>query len=334
MPSASRFPNRPHSGPPCPSGRGAPGRRRYPRSEAQAPPGPAAAMPPPQRGAESSWLAAPHRSLPLRRAERQLPRPMALRARAPATNGRRRDSGQTPARSGGGGSASRRAAAAAGTRRGLPPPAPAPRRPAHREAWLRLLLARGPGTSLLSSPASQARGRAGASRGRLAGLLAGGSGTRNGPYLLSAPCCSCRARKHPGIPEEGGGAAAGPRLAPPPRSRPEARGSAGSGGGGGSGCSPPGLRPAACRAVAEVSLRRWAAGAPPRSAPLRPAPRCRAASSRGVAGAAGHGCGPERRRSGRGAWLATGCSSQRASSGPERRPAPSASVCAGERQLV
>lgn len=200
---------------------------------------------------------------------------MALRARAPATNGRRRDSGQTPARSGGGGSASRRAAAAAGTRRGLPPPAPAPRRPAHREAWLRLLLARGPGTSLLSSPASQARGRAGASRGRLAGLLAGGSGTRNGPDLLSAPCCSCRARKHPGIPEEGGGAAAGPRLAPPPRSRPEARGSAGSGGG--SGCSPPGPRPAACRAAAEVSLRRWAAGAPPRSAPPRAAGRPRPA---------------------------------------------------------
>ncbi|XP_075364289.1 uncharacterized protein LOC142412626 [Mycteria americana] len=205
---------------------------------AAAPSGPAAAIPPPRHGAESFSLPDPHRSLPLRRAERQLPCPVALRPRAPATNERRAEAGPPAAaraerlwerlQESGHGHRDPRRGSGSGLGPGPAPPARQPRRyPAHREAWLRLLLARGPGTGLLSSPASpapQGRGRARPGRGRLAGLLADGSGTRSCPDLFSAPCCSCRARKHPGIPEEGGGAAAGPRLAPPPRSWPEERG--------------------------------------------------------------------------------------------------------------
>lgn len=45
------------------------------------------------RGAKSFSLPDPHRSLPLQRAERQLPRPMVLWARAPITSGKKREAG-------------------------------------------------------------------------------------------------------------------------------------------------------------------------------------------------------------------------------------------------
>ncbi|XP_072789082.1 uncharacterized protein [Taeniopygia guttata] len=99
------------------------------------------------------------------------------------------------------------------------------RRPAHRAAWLRLLLARETGTGRRSPPASpapRALSRAGAGSGRLAGLLAGGAGTGGSPDLLSTPRRSCQARKHPGIPEDGAGRPPGPASLRPP-ARPGAR---------------------------------------------------------------------------------------------------------------
>lgn len=164
-------------------------------------------------------LPGPHRSLPLRRGERQSRRPMAPRKRAAATNARRREAGPRgpPARRSGG-SASRRA----GTAPSLAPRASRPGPAAPRSPGACLGLRLRPGRASPPLPAGfSAAGAGPQSRGRrLAGLLAAGSGTRCGPDLLSAPRRSCRARKHPGIPEDGGGAAAGLRLAPPPPCRP------------------------------------------------------------------------------------------------------------------
>lgn len=226
-------PRRAPGGSPCPPGRGrragsdTPVRRA---GSAAAPAGPAAATPPPQRGAESFCCQT-----------RTSPSPCGGRSGSCRAQWRCEGETRRPMGGCGGGSPGSRPRGGAGgappgegarpprppPRPGAAPPAPRPcHRPAHREAWLRLLRAQGPATGLLSppSPAPQARGRAGAGRERLAELLAGGSGTRSGPDLVSTPCCSYRARKHPGIPEEGGGAAAAPRLARPPPCRPAAEG--------------------------------------------------------------------------------------------------------------
>lgn len=129
----------------------------------------------------------------------------------PIRGGERRDPAVHPRDSAGGAPPGGRAQ----PRACRPGPA-APRSPGTRRC-LRLLPARGgPHLFRLLGSRSQA-----AARGRrLAGLLAAGSDARCGPDLLSAPRRSCRARKHPGIPEDGGGAAAGLRLAPPPPCRP------------------------------------------------------------------------------------------------------------------
>lgn len=129
----------------------------------------------------------------------------------PIRGGERRDPAVRPRDSAGGAPPGGRAQ----PRACRPGPA-APRSPGTRRC-LRLLPARG-GPHLFRLLGSR---RQAAARGRrLAGLLAAGSDARCGPDLLSAPRRSCRARKHPGIPEDGGGAAAGLRLAPPPPCRP------------------------------------------------------------------------------------------------------------------